>query len=198
MTTRPRILKPSRAWACLLLMWSVLAGVVAMHGLGSGAFAAAAHTAQPSPHTAEAPAPHSAQPPSHAAPPPSAGRPGHGLRAWHAAPAHGTHRAPAADTDTGATDRSGAHRSGTEAHGSAGTARVSACHHAGLGDGPEHPHHADATCAAPGISTGPLPPSLLPGATAAPADGAGLAPAAAAGPDGRSPPSLSQLQLLRI
>ncbi|WP_346158768.1 DUF6153 family protein [Streptomyces roseiscleroticus] len=59
--------------------------------------------------------------------------------------------------------------------------------------------HAAGTCAADGISTAYVPPALLPALAAR------LAPAAAAcrGPaartaDGRAPPDLSELQLLRI
>jgi len=62
-----------------------------------------------------------------------------------------------------------------------------------------HLDHADATCAAAGKSTGPdLPalPATTWQTTAPDADGLRHIPGAAAG--GRAPPSLSELQLLRI
>ncbi|MGW1537966.1 DUF6153 family protein [Streptomyces aureus] len=59
--------------------------------------------------------------------------------------------------------------------------------------------HVGGTCAAGGTSTAYVPPALMPGVTAhaepAPTVGGGPAP----GPvDGRAPPDLSELQLLRI
>lgn len=61
-----------------------------------------------------------------------------------------------------------------------------------------HAEHADATCAAGGTSTAPALPALaLTGmVTCSDADTASLVPAAMA--TGRAPPSLSELQLLRI
>ncbi|MFF3014622.1 DUF6153 family protein [Streptomyces sp. NPDC057939] len=88
-----------------------------------------------------------------------------------------------------------------------GTPRVDAaadpcaCVHAGdPQDGPGgHAEHADATCAAPGTSGAPvLPePAAAPGGTSATtADPFGVLIGATA--CGRAPPSLSELQLLRV
>ncbi|MET9514344.1 DUF6153 family protein [Streptomyces sp. NPDC002994] len=74
------------------------------------------------------------------------------------------------------------------------------CVHVGHDDGGAggHAEHADATCAAGGTSGTPaLPAPALAGAVTCPtADVPAPAPAAALG--GRAPPSLSELQLLRI
>ncbi|MTE22111.1 hypothetical protein F0L17_24020 [Streptomyces sp. TRM43335] len=72
-----------------------------------------------------------------------------------------------------------------------------ACVHSGHGAG-GHLEHADATCAAGGTSSGPSLPVLLPVATAPAADTAGTPQVPAALLGGRAPPSLSELQLLRI
>ncbi|MCX5193282.1 DUF6153 family protein [Streptomyces sp. NBC_00249] len=77
------------------------------------------------------------------------------------------------------------------------TSAPCACPHDGPGGG--HAQHADPTCAAAGISGAPvLPaPAVLPGINGGPsADAHGTAPAATA--CGRAPPSLTELQLLRI
>ncbi|GGW44328.1 hypothetical protein GCM10010503_21420 [Streptomyces lucensis JCM 4490] len=65
--------------------------------------------------------------------------------------------------------------------------------------GGHHPHHADAACASGAVSGAPQPPALLPD------HGTVLAPAhrvrslRATAPEGaRAPPSLAELQLLRI
>ncbi|WP_405987174.1 DUF6153 family protein [Streptomyces sp. NBC_00872] len=67
-------------------------------------------------------------------------------------------------------------------------------------DGGGHLDHADGTCAAAGTSTGPalsaLAGSSLSSGPADPATAPRQAPGAA--PDDRAPPSLSELQLLRI
>ncbi|GAA2433424.1 DUF6153 family protein [Streptomyces macrosporus] len=71
------------------------------------------------------------------------------------------------------------------------------CAHAPHGaDG--HPHHADPTCAAAGTSGAPILPALSPTAAAptAPASAVRRVPAGEFGV--RAPPSLSELQLLRI
>ncbi|MEU0410031.1 DUF6153 family protein [Streptomyces griseorubiginosus] len=71
-----------------------------------------------------------------------------------------------------------------------------ACHD-GCGSG--HLHHADATCASGAVSGGPVLPALAPDPafTVVPDDEPG--PDALASQDGaRAPPSLSELQLLRI
>lgn len=71
-----------------------------------------------------------------------------------------------------------------------------ACSHTDGGMG--HADHADATCAAAGISVPYAPPALAAALDAAPAPVA--LPGSAAGPpeSGRTPPDLSELQLLRI
>ncbi|WKX71694.1 DUF6153 family protein [Streptomyces sp. XD-27] len=61
-----------------------------------------------------------------------------------------------------------------------------------------HTEHADATCAAGGTSTGPVLPALPPSPVPAVADRAVAEPDAVAAVGGRAPPSLSELQLLRI
>ncbi|MFE1962218.1 DUF6153 family protein [Streptomyces sp. NPDC059479] len=73
------------------------------------------------------------------------------------------------------------------------------CAHPDHGSG-GHLDHADGTCAAAGTSTGPalsaLAGSTLPSGLADPATTPQRTPGAA--PDDRAPPSLSELQLLRI
>ncbi len=129
----------------MLLVLAVLAGVVAMHGLG----------------------------PVGAVAPPDAPR---------------TALASAGHATPGEAD--------TAAHGSPGAAADDACAHPGHGTN-GHPNHADATCAAVGTSGPPVLPTLL--ASAAPAaDAAAAGPAPSAALSGRAPPSLSELQLLRI
>ncbi|WP_093802585.1 DUF6153 family protein [Streptomyces sp. Wb2n-11] len=81
-----------------------------------------------------------------------------------------------------------------------GAAECEDCVHAGRDDGDNggHAEHADDTCAASGTSGAPaVPDPALAGAVACPAaDVPALVPAAT--PGGRAPPSLSELQLLRI
>ncbi|WP_329249741.1 DUF6153 family protein [Streptomyces canus] len=74
---------------------------------------------------------------------------------------------------------------------------VDATCHDGCGSG--HLHHADATCVSGAVSGGPVLPALAPDpATTAVADDS-LCPAAVPSQDGaRAPPSLAELQLLRI
>lgn len=63
---------------------------------------------------------------------------------------------------------------------------------------PGHLDHADGTCAAAGTTTAYTPPALTGTLSAAPATPS-LTPAATGSPhDGRAPPDLSELQLLRI
>ncbi|MBH5334526.1 hypothetical protein IHE55_06810 [Streptomyces pactum] len=231
MTTRTRTRRPLRARACLLLVWSLLAGIVAMHGLGTGAFAAAAQSArQAPPHGAPAaghgPGPHpvAAGPaPAHAgevsgAPAYRDGAPGDAHRAaYDDRRATAYERRPAAGPRTGSASAGPATGTGERSpvtrprlpDGSghalpaydrrpttAGAPGGPACHDLGGGEG--HPHHADATCAAPGISTAPVPPPLPAGAVVPDADPAGLRPPAPSDRTGPDPPSLSRLQLLRI
>jgi len=59
--------------------------------------------------------------------------------------------------------------------------------------------HAGGTCAAGGTSTAYVPPALMPGVTARVEPAATVGGGPAPGPvDGRAPPDLSELQLLRI
>ncbi|MGW3204873.1 DUF6153 family protein [Streptomyces sp. NPDC001135] len=62
-----------------------------------------------------------------------------------------------------------------------------------------HPHHADPTCASGAVNGGPQPPALVPDPVTAPAPVRSPGSGAATAPDGaRAPPSLAELQLLRI
>lgn len=119
----------------LLLVLAVLAGVLAMHGLGSGPVPRSAHSS--------------------------------------AAEGHGAAMAGAAGHEAGAD-----------------------CSHTDGGAG--HVDHADAACAATGISTPYEPP--VPAVALRGAPVAAVLPAAAAGSaeSERAPPDLAELQLLRI
>ncbi|MFJ9819074.1 DUF6153 family protein [Streptomyces sp. NPDC101151] len=60
-------------------------------------------------------------------------------------------------------------------------------------------HHADPTCASGAVNGGPELSALVPCPVTAPAPAAALRPGAVRPPDGaRAPPSLAELQLLRI
>lgn len=139
-------MRPFGLLSGLLLILAVLTGLVAMHGLGAGAVAAAPHA---------------------------------GVTA---------HDAPGAG-----------HDAGTDA---APSGCPDGCAHAGDpvdGRSGGHAQHADATCAATGTASGPVLPALTvqPGALDAQVVIAhGIVPDATA--CGRAPPSLSELQLLRI
>ncbi|MEU2713166.1 DUF6153 family protein [Streptomyces sp. NPDC007205] len=62
-----------------------------------------------------------------------------------------------------------------------------------------HLHHADPTCASGAVNGGPQLPALAPDPVTAPAPAPGPRSRAASAPDGaRAPPSLAELQLLRI
>ncbi|MFD7627794.1 DUF6153 family protein [Streptomyces sp. NPDC059851] len=141
-----RAMKPLGLRSYLLLVLAVLAGLVAMHGLGPGAVAASA-----------------------AAP---------GCAAAHETAT--THGAPAAAE-----------------HAMKYDAAVHADEPAGDGSG-GHAQHADATCAAAGTAGTPVLPSpAAPSVvTATRALGPGIHVNGAL--SGRAPPSLSELQLLRI
>jgi hypothetical protein len=130
----------------MLLVLAVLAGVVAMHGLGP---------AGPSDAVRALPA------------------------TGHAMP--GSTAAPGAPESFGAFAGSG----------------DGACAHPGHGTG-GHLDHADTTCAAGGTSGAPPLPTLLPAATVPAADAPAVRRAPADSPGSRSPPSLSELQLLLI
>ncbi|MEU1510895.1 DUF6153 family protein [Streptomyces sp. NPDC005811] len=62
-----------------------------------------------------------------------------------------------------------------------------------------HARHADSTCASAAVSGGPVLPGLLPDPAPVAVPDETPCPYAAAAPDGaRAPPSLAELQLLRI
>ncbi|MCD9872934.1 DUF6153 family protein [Streptomyces sp. NR30] len=62
-----------------------------------------------------------------------------------------------------------------------------------------HVHHADRTCASGALSGGPTLPALVADPVAVPAPCDAPCPYAGTAPDGaRAPPSLAELQLLRI
>ncbi|MGW3404324.1 DUF6153 family protein [Streptomyces zhihengii] len=121
----------------------------------------------------------------------------HGLVSAPAATARPAAHSPAAHPGHGHEDASrtaaGVHDGGHAGHG--GHDGVHAAH--GGHDG-GHPEHADGTCAASGLGGTPALPALAP----APRAPAPLTPATApdglSGPDGRGPPALSELQVLRI
>ncbi|MER5434927.1 DUF6153 family protein [Streptomyces sp. NPDC002588] len=67
------------------------------------------------------------------------------------------------------------------------------------GDGGGHLHHADPTCAAAAVSGAPVLPALVPDPVAVPVRADSVRAYAAEAPDyARAPPSLAELQLLRI
>ncbi|MFF4579645.1 DUF6153 family protein [Streptomyces sp. NPDC001389] len=161
--------RPCGPAALPLLVLAVLTGLVAMHGLGPGGL--------PGPRTAAAA--HAEAAAAHAA-------------ATHAGAAR-THAARTGPAETGpaetgpirdrTADDCGCTRAGDPAHGGS--------------DG--HAQHADPTCAASGTSGAPVLPAPAPAPGGAPA----AAAAAHAAPPGstahgRAPPSLSELQLLRV
>ncbi|MFC8871144.1 DUF6153 family protein [Streptomyces sp. NPDC057148] len=102
-------------------------------------------------------------------------------------------------TSSGAhhTDAVAAHTDAMAAHADgAATLADRACGHSDGGSG--HVDHADGTCAAAGTASAYTPPPLS-GATADAPDAASPAVTATGAPqDGRGPPDLSELQLLRI
>ena len=73
-----------------------------------------------------------------------------------------------------------------------------ACHHRSYGQGGGHLDHADTTCAASGVSGGPSMAAPAPGGVAAAGSSEQHGVREAASATERAPPSLSQLQLLRI
>ncbi|MFJ5557475.1 DUF6153 family protein [Streptomyces sp. NPDC093250] len=64
--------------------------------------------------------------------------------------------------------------------------------------GPGHLVHADGTCAAAGVGSAYTPPALTGAPSAAPPASSAAAGFFGTPPDGRAPPDLSELQLLRI
>ncbi|MFJ8541156.1 DUF6153 family protein [Streptomyces sp. NPDC093586] len=71
-----------------------------------------------------------------------------------------------------------------------------ACAH--TGGGPSHLDHADGTCAAAGTGSAYTPPALTGAPLGTPAAPAPAAAFSGSPHDGRAPPDLSELQLLRI
>lgn len=174
MTSTPQHVSRPVGRATLLLVLAVLAGVLAMHALAPGA--------GPAPHTTTGT--------------------GHGPAATATAP--GVPAVPATALGTpAAAPGTPVTVPGTPAvvHAVAFAEHAGhGCAHATDGSGPDgHLSHADATCAASGISTTYVPPALSPAVF-----GHGVGPwtYAAALADGtrsgRAPPDLAQLQLLRI
>ncbi|MEW2635211.1 DUF6153 family protein [Streptomyces sp. NPDC048389] len=109
---------------------------------------------------------------------------------------------PVASAVPTGTVSAGAHRAAAAAEAPAHADGAGECdcrHHGDPGRGSGgHTEHADETCAASGTSAAPVLPALAPsvalGTPAADAPSAVLAVPR----DGRAPPSLSELQLLRI
>ncbi|MFB7593292.1 DUF6153 family protein [Streptomyces sp. NPDC056160] len=184
MTSGARTRSSQRRARRMLLVLAVLAGVLAMHGLAPGGMSAPGH---------------------------------HGAMTPQSAMSHQGARGPQGATAAPARSASAsAHSLSVRSMPSVGSVRSmpsvrsvrsvpvpragDACRHlSDRGPGGTAAQHADGTCAAAGTSTGYTPPAPLP--TPAPA----AAPPAAlrAGPgaravDGRAPPDLSELQLLRI
>ncbi|MET7638767.1 DUF6153 family protein [Streptomyces sp. NPDC005438] len=152
------------------LLWPVLVGLWAMHGLGSVApvdgpevrTLTASHSGEASPHRAA---------PEHRLP--------HGTPA---APHHGHAHQPSGDP--GVPKARHAHPPEGHPSGSPGHR--------------DHLRHADPDCAAATLESAPPLPALAPARTAPLADRPGAGPKVAVADRGRSPPSLSALQLLRI
>ncbi|MFD8302038.1 DUF6153 family protein [Streptomyces sp. NPDC059690] len=89
-----------------------------------------------------------------------------------------------------------------EAHSAPRHMTVTAVSHdgcAGDGCGGGHVRHADQTCASAAVSGGPTLPALAPDPMAVPGPADTVCPYAGTAPDGaRAPPTLAELQLLRI
>jgi hypothetical protein len=82
------------------------------------------------------------------------------------------------------------------AHAAGASSLSGPCSH--TDGGPDHPDHADATCAAAGIGSAYAPPALTGASHDAPATSVSAASMPPSAEDGRAPPDLSELQLLRI
>ncbi|MFM9373351.1 DUF6153 family protein [Streptomyces sp. Da 82-17] len=124
----------------------------------------------------------------------------HGLGPAPHAAASGHHRAA---SHASATARTAPHPSLSDqslpGRSVSGESVSGQCDHSGEGCGGGHVRHSDPTCSSPGVAGSPALPALLPSLT----DGAeppAVHPVwAGDGPvGGRAPPSLSELQLLRI
>ncbi|MFI1360408.1 DUF6153 family protein [Streptomyces sp. NPDC020898] len=131
---------PPSWWARAFVVLGLLAGVLAMHGLGPG------------------------------------GMSGGTTDGAH----HGRHQAQPMSTNAGTA-----------------TQVEYVCH--GTGPNGGHAHHADATCASGAVPAGHALPALTPDPTTAPAPDDGAGRSLPRSPEGaRAPPSLAELQLLRI
>ncbi|MFC7815211.1 DUF6153 family protein [Streptomyces sp. NPDC057367] len=114
--------------------------------------------------------------------------------------AHHAEAMAAAHTEamaTAHTDAVTAHTDAVAAHADGAAALADrACGHSDGGSG--HVDHADGTCAAAGTASAYTPPPLTGGTADAPAAASPAVTAPGAPQDGRGPPDLSELQLLRI
>ncbi|MFG2725390.1 DUF6153 family protein [Streptomyces canus] len=89
------------------------------------------------------------------------------------------------------------HEGSSSAHMTTVAVSVDETCHDGCGSG--HLHHADATCASGAVSGGPVLPALAPDPASTVVSDDSLCPEAVTSQDGaRAPPSLAELQLLRI
>lgn len=89
------------------------------------------------------------------------------------------------------------HESGSAPHMRTAAVAVDTVCHDGCGSG--HLHHADATCASGAVSGGPALPALVPDPSSGGLGTVDLCAQTAAAQEGaRAPPSLAELQLLRI
>ncbi|MGW3622161.1 DUF6153 family protein [Streptomyces sp. NPDC000880] len=105
---------------------------------------------------------------------------------------HGLGSVPAAAQMTGHV------RTAEPQHVAAVTGAPDECGHDGHGRS-GHVDHADATCASSGVAGSPVLPALVPAAIGHTEGAEGPITASGSGPGGgRAPPSLSELQLLRI
>ncbi|GAA0315090.1 DUF6153 family protein [Streptomyces polychromogenes] len=184
--------RPCGPPAFLLLVLAVLTGLVAMHGLGPGGLPRPTGT-----ETAPTGALHTR---------PEAVRAGSGpMEATEPAPVHtAPGHEPTAHTGPRTVRSDADAHTGPAAHTRAASGRDADAEHADAGAehggrGGGHAVHADPTCAASGTSGAPVLPPLAPapGGVAAACAAAHTAPPGATA-SGRAPPSLSELQLLRI
>ncbi|MFF8595547.1 DUF6153 family protein [Streptomyces sp. NPDC015220] len=199
MTSGARTRSAAKGARWTLLVLAVLAGVLAMHALSPGGM----------PSSGE-----------HGAMTPLAMAEGHaGTATQRSVPAHrdmpsahrdmpSAHRAASARQAPASPDRaappspaaSTGHR-GAPAHRVAPAHRADGvCRHlAGADSGGTAMSHTGGTCAAAGTATAYVPPALLPAPDLpAPAPTAARTGAATGNVDGRAPPDLAELQLLRI
>ncbi len=178
-----RVCRPPTRWWRAVSVLALLAGLLAMHGLAPGG----GLPGPSGPHAGNHTHHHARPAASHAQ---AQARPAAHAQARSAAP-HALSGATYART-------SGQDGSGPAADVARAHARAHACADDGH-DGGGHPRHADATCASGAVAGGPALPAPVPGPVAAVADAEAVRTGPAEAPDGaRSPPSLAELQLLRI